>query len=92
MGQEDFAEVLEIFFEEVEEVIEKLERTPDPKTYEADFHFLKGSALNLGFEDFANLCSSGEKAARDHEGDSINLTTVLKSYKQSKQEFNNHQP
>jgi len=88
VGQEDFNEVLEIFFEEVEEVIEKLRNTPDPQSYEADFHFLKGSALNLGFERFAHLCSASEIAARNQQDAKVNLADVLNSYELSKQEFN----
>ena len=42
IGAEDFQEVVELFLEEVEEVIERLRQTPDPTSYEADLHFLKG--------------------------------------------------
>ncbi len=87
VGQDDFDEVLEIFFEEVEEVIEKLRNTPDPLNYEADFHFLRGSALNLGFEGFAHLCGDNEIAARNQKIDEINLAGVLNSYELSKHEF-----
>ena len=53
VGAEDFGEVVEIFLEEVEEVIGKLEGG-DRGQLEQDLHFLKGSALNLGFDEFSS--------------------------------------
>ena len=41
------------FLEEVEEEIAELRTNPAPETLEAKLHFLKGSALNLGFDDFS---------------------------------------
>ena len=63
VGLEDFHEVVDLFLEEVEEVVERLKGTPDPASYEADFHFLKGSALNLGFQAFATICADNERSA-----------------------------
>ena len=60
VGEDGFEEVIELFLEEVEEVIEKL-GTNDRSQLEQDLHFLKGSALNLGFETFSNLCLEGER-------------------------------
>jgi len=87
VGSEDFAEVAEIFLEEVDEVMDRLRATPDPSTYEAELHFLKGSALNLGFEALSGLCSKGEKAALGPDRDSIDLSAVIRTYELSKVEF-----
>lgn len=87
VGCEDFDEVLEIFFEEVDEVIDRLRASPNPKTYEADLHFLKGSALNLGFSEFAELCGKGEKTASENNAESIDLSAVFQSYENSQSEF-----
>ena len=63
IGMADFAEVVEMFLTESEEAVARLTAgRPDP-TLEADLHFLKGSALNLGFSHLAALCSAGEKRA-----------------------------
>ena len=89
IGAEDFQEVVELFLEEVEEVIERFRRTPDPRTFEADLHFLKGCALNLGFEAFCALCAIGEKKARDGAAATVDLPAILSIYDQSRREFVN---
>jgi len=63
IGAEDFSEVIEIFLEEVESEIAPLRQTCTPSQLEAVLHFLKGSALNLGFATFAELCADGETKA-----------------------------
>lgn len=87
IGPEDFQEVAEMFLEEVDAVILRLKETPDPAQYEDDMHFLKGSALNLGFAGFSDLCESGEKAAAEGRADTICLARVFKTYDASKVAF-----
>ena len=87
IGAEDFGEVVEIFLEEVEEEIAHLRAGPSPDTLEAKLHFLKGSALNLGFDDFSGLCKAGEIAAARGEGSEIDLGQIVESYSNSKTEF-----
>ncbi|QYZ69158.1 Hpt domain-containing protein [Neotabrizicola shimadae] len=57
IGQDGFDEVVDVFLEEAGEVVIRLDRGP---TLE-DLHFLKGSALNLGFVAVAQLCQEGER-------------------------------
>ena len=45
VGAEDFDEVVELFLDEVEGVMDRLRDSPDVDTLEEDLHFLKGSAL-----------------------------------------------
>ena len=87
IGAEDFAEVVEIFLEEVEEEITKLRSVTDKSTLESPLHFLKGSALNLGFEAFSQLCQAGETAAATGAGDTVDIAQVLKCYDASKANF-----
>ncbi len=61
IGPDDFKEVVGLFMSEVEEVIARLRDCPDPNRLEEDFHFIKGSALNLGFAGLAELCGAGER-------------------------------
>ena len=75
--------------EEVEEVMVRLISAPNPETYEEDLHFLKGSALSLGFSAFSDLCQIGEKAAANGQADSINLEKIFEVYAESKTEFLN---
>lgn len=84
IGAEDFGEVVEIFLEEVDAAIEALGDGAD--SLEAQLHFLKGSALNLGFDAFASLCQKGESAA--NQGDTgIDTDAVKQSYATSRSAF-----
>lgn len=60
-GEDDFLEIVELFLAEVEEKLNSLPEQPEGSLSE-DFHFLKGSAANLGFRAFQSLCSKNEKA------------------------------
>ncbi|MEP2531631.1 Hpt domain-containing protein [Shimia sp.] len=87
IGAEDFGEVVELFLDEVEEVIVRLKTKPDLAMLEADLHFLKGSALNLGFQAFSLLCQAGEVAAASGKAETVDLTKILQSFGDSKTEF-----
>ena len=87
IGAEDFGEVVELFLEEVEAEIDKLRRDVVLDNLESQLHFLKGSALNLGFEDFSKHCQHGETTAASGQQEQINLAQILTSYNVSKTEF-----
>jgi HPt (histidine-containing phosphotransfer) domain-containing protein len=87
IGEEDFAEVVALFLEEVEEVVTRLRAMPDPATLESDLHFLKGSALNLGFQQFGERCQAGETAAGAGRADQVDLAAILDCYDRSKSAF-----
>ncbi|MES2433110.1 MAG: Hpt domain-containing protein [Pseudomonadota bacterium] len=83
IGADDFAEVVAMFLEEADEVIGRIAKTVGAKALEADLHFLKGAALNLGFSQFAAFCQDGERRAAG--GDTrIDLAQVCASYQASK--------
>jgi len=87
IGAEDFAEVVEIFLEEVDEAIAELGKSGGAGDLETQLHFLKGSALNLGFADFSKHCQAGETAAGNSGQDQIDLPDIIKCYEMSKSEF-----
>lgn len=87
VGAEDFQEVFEMFLEEVEETMGRMVSVPNPAVLEEDMHFLKGSALNLGFKGFSNLCEIGEKAAKTGQTGTISLDEVWEVYAVSKIAF-----
>lgn len=87
IGEEEFAEVAEMFLEEVDEVIERLRTTPEPAQYEQDLHFLKSSSLNLGFEALSKLCGEGELLAAQGKAETVDLGPVFDTYDASKQAF-----
>ncbi len=64
VGEEDFAEVANLFLEEVEETLASLDPQASADTVERDMHALKGACLNLGFSDLSAAAQSGETAAR----------------------------
>jgi histidine phosphotransfer protein HptB len=87
VGEEGFAEVVELFLDEVEDVVGRLRAAPDPATYEQDLHFLKGGAWNLGFADFGALCQEGEKRAARGHADTVDIGAVIAAYVRSKAVF-----
>lgn len=87
IGTDDFAEVVSLFLEEADEVVARLQNGLDESEVEPALHFLKGSALNLGFRALAQLCQKGEQHANSGNTRDINLGTVAKSYEQSKAAF-----
>ncbi|CUH86524.1 TMAO reductase sytem sensor TorS [Phaeobacter sp. CECT 5382] len=86
VGPEDFDEVVDLFLEEVEEVIAKL-RDGDRAQLEQDLHFLKGSAMNLGFDDFSQLCLAGERKSAQGEAGSVDLIEIVDKFEVSKVGF-----
>lgn len=61
IGGEDFDEVTELFLMEVEDTLIRLEHTAgDPAQMRDLLHFLRGSALNLGFREMSEMCSRGD--------------------------------
>ncbi|MHA6264295.1 Hpt domain-containing protein [Arenibacterium sp. CAU 1754] len=87
VGEEDFGEVVELFLEEVEEVIQKLKDGPDRSQLEQDLHFLKGSALSLGFDHFSGLCQDGETRSANGRADDVDVPAIITGYEQSKTLF-----
>ncbi|MEJ6393086.1 Hpt domain-containing protein [Gymnodinialimonas sp. 2305UL16-5] len=61
IGEEDFADVAMLFVSELTEHLDRLTAAPDAASAE-DFHFLRGSAANLGFLSLVKACSIAESA------------------------------
>lgn len=87
VGQEDFDEVVELFLEEVEEVIERLRKAERSSTLEEDLHFLKGSALNLGFASFSEKCERGESLSANGKENLVDVPDILSDFDVSKRLF-----
>ena len=85
VGVEDFDEVVDLFLDEVEDTIMHL-GTPC-RSLEHDLHFLKGSALNLGFTEFSELCRSGESDAARGLGEDVDTGRIIACYHTSKTAF-----
>jgi histidine phosphotransfer protein HptB len=81
IGMDAIFEVLTMFLEETDEVMDRLSTTP-PTT--EDYHFLKGSALNLGLSDLAALCQLGEQETKADLASDQTLSAVRAVYPASK--------
>jgi HPt (histidine-containing phosphotransfer) domain-containing protein len=81
IGAEDFDEVVALFLDEVGEAAGKLDSAP-PGELPAALHFLKGSAMSIGFADFAALCGAGEK-----EAGPVDVVGLLDCLDQSRDRF-----
>lgn len=87
IGEDDFAEVVEIFLEEVESSLEALKNAPGEENLCDVMHFLKGSALNLGFSALGELCRDGEHMAAAGQSKDIDRPAILTCYQGSKEVF-----
>ncbi|MEY8843083.1 Hpt domain-containing protein [Cribrihabitans sp. XS_ASV171] len=87
VGAEDFDEVVALFLEEVEEVMARLRSSPGRGRLDRDLHFLKGSALSLGFQSFSRLCQEGERLAACGRPESVDIPGIVEDYERSKATF-----
>ncbi len=87
VGCEDFDEVVELFLQEVDEEIDTLKSLSSGPSLAEKLHFLKGSALNLGFEEFSALCHSGETSLASDPDASVDLARIHDSYLTSRSHF-----
>jgi histidine phosphotransfer protein HptB len=87
IGADGFVEVVELFLEEADEAVVRLAGDRGAATAAglgADLHFLKGSALNLGLVQLADLCQQGERAAARGDSDAVDTDVVRAVYAQSR--------
>lgn len=87
VGTSSFDEIVALFIEEVEDVITRLRADPNPETLGDDLHFLKGSAMNLGFDAFSDACQQGESATALGDSERVDLASIFSSYDTSKSQF-----
>jgi len=80
IGEEDFAEVAEMFLEEMSQMLDRLAADPAAAT-RADFHELRGSASNLGLGRFASQCAEAE--AQVARGRPADLPALIALYEAS---------
>jgi HPt (histidine-containing phosphotransfer) domain-containing protein len=87
IGAEDFEEVAELFLMEVEDTLSRLNgAATDAAQMQELMHFLKGSALNLGFSDLSAVCSSGEEDAAEGQI-TVDIAQLKDLYAQSRALF-----
>ena len=87
VGADSFMEVVTMFLDEVDEVVSRFGPQFDPGNVERDMHFLKGSALNLGFERLGELCQQGERLAAEGRAPEVDLAVIVSVYHESREAF-----
>lgn len=87
VGPEDFDEILELFLEEVDEMVDQLRALNDRSQLQEMLHFLKGSALSLGFQSFAEFCQEGETESASGTAEKVNLEAIINQFDQSRARF-----
>jgi HPt (histidine-containing phosphotransfer) domain-containing protein len=89
IGAEDFKEIVLLFFTEIGEKLDHMGAAGTPPSA-GDFHFLRGSAANLGFIAMVRACEEAEAACR--EGRPPDLAAVVKSYREALESARSHVP
>ena len=84
IGADDFGEVVEIFLEECDGTAARL---PESKALEADLHFLRGAAMNLGLDAMAAACQDGERAAAGGRDAEVDRGAIARLYDASREAF-----
>jgi histidine phosphotransfer protein HptB len=87
IGLDDLAEVTAMFLDEADELVARLTPSASAAQIEADLHFLKGCALNLGFSAVSVLCRTGERKARAADIADLDLAELTQVYQASKAAF-----
>ncbi|MEM9248512.1 MAG: Hpt domain-containing protein [Pseudomonadota bacterium] len=86
IGDEEFGEVVTLFLEETETMVDALMGAP-PDGLEGELHALKGAALNLGFAQLAKLCATGEQMAKQGRAEEVAISPVLSCFMESRDRF-----
>lgn len=86
IGPDDFGDIVAVFLQEADEVVARLTALTDIRSIENDLHFLKGSALNLGFAALAHICQTAERRAATGATD-VDVHAVIDAYHQSRTTF-----
>ncbi|MEO9823594.1 MAG: Hpt domain-containing protein [Paracoccaceae bacterium] len=86
VGEDDLAEVVALFCEEVEEVLAVLGNA-SPSDMPNHLHFLKGSALNIGFEAVSELCQKEEQRTNENADAIVDIPALRAAYLTSKAEL-----
>lgn len=83
VGDDGVAEVIELFCEEVEEVLDQIAASGSSDLAER-LHFLKGSALNIGMARVGGLCLVEEDRLRADASSIPDIKAIRDAYSASR--------
>lgn len=90
IGAEDLTTVIGMFLDEVAEKLQAVKDGASRATLSEDMHFLRSSALNIGFAELAKLCSAIE--AKVDAGDvHLDIATITRCFEASAKELREHE-
>lgn len=90
IGADDLATVIGMFLDEVSEKLQEVQGGSSTASLSEDMHFLKSSALNIGFAELAQLCSAAEVKAEAGDLD-IDIGEIAACFATSAQELRQHE-
>jgi histidine phosphotransfer protein HptB len=85
VGEDDFNEIVTLFIADSDGILDRLQAVSEPVEAEDLLHALKGSALNLGFDELARLCREGQGGPADISAWTTRLDDLRHVYEQSKE-------
>jgi HPt (histidine-containing phosphotransfer) domain-containing protein len=80
VGKNDIHDIIILFEQELKQVIAQLPLQTDPEQMASNLHYLKGCALNLGFEDLADLCQAGYTRLSQSPRTGVTVAPILSAY------------
>tara|TARA_R110000787_G_scaffold40444_2_gene100521 strand:- start:9563 stop:9934 length:372 start_codon:yes stop_codon:yes gene_type:complete len=87
IGKDSFNEIVQVFFDETEDTLKRLEDAHRPIDITEELHFLQGSALNMGFVGFSAECRKSHDMSTDNADDMRHTAGLLATYGKSKTLF-----
>lgn len=87
IGADGFAEVADMFLEEADQAVKAMLAGLPTVEMEGQVHFLKGSALNLGFADLAAICQDAERKAAAGYGALVDAARIAAVYQASRKQL-----
>ncbi|MFN3527062.1 MAG: Hpt domain-containing protein, partial [Paracoccus sp. (in: a-proteobacteria)] len=78
VGAQEFGPLVALFLEETETRLTHLGASPAQLLL--DLHFLRGSALNLGFTNFGEVCLRAEEQLVDGQFDQVSRDDLIAAF------------
>ncbi len=92
VGTDALGEVLALFLEETDDMAGRLAGQVDLSTLADDLHFMKGAALNLGFDTLAEACRTAEATLAATGAATVDVRAILVIYAQARAELHAREP
>jgi HPt (histidine-containing phosphotransfer) domain-containing protein len=86
LGEDDFGEVIALFCDEVDEALNDLAADPVTQAREK-LHFIKGSALNIGFDAVSSLCAGEEARLAADPLANLRITPIRDAFHEARLEL-----